>query len=61
MRLIEVSHKLGLAPILRKLWRRLQNKGLENGEAETQAFISAESMSQSAQRIAQTLQNKKKL
>jgi O-antigen chain-terminating methyltransferase len=61
MRLIEVSQKLGLAPILRKLWRRLQNKGLENGEAETQAFISAESMSQSAQRIAQTLQNKKKL
>jgi hypothetical protein len=39
----------------------LQNKGLENGEAETQASISAESMSQSAQRIAQTLQNKKKL
>jgi len=61
MRLIELSQKLGLAPILRKLWRRLQNKGLENGEAETQAFISAESMSQSAQRIAQTLQNKKKL
>ena len=61
IRLIEVSQKLGLAPILRKLWRRLQNKGLENGEAETQAFISAESMSQSAQRIAQTLQNKKKL
>ena len=61
MRLIEVSQKLGLAPILRKLWRRLQNKGLENGEAETQAFISAESMSQSAQRIAQTLQNKKKM
>ena len=61
MRLIEVSQKLGLAPILRKLWRRLQNKGLENGEAETQASISAESMSQSAQRIAQTLQNKKKL
>jgi SAM-dependent methyltransferase len=61
MRLIKVSQKLGLAPILRKLWRRLQNKGLENGEAETQAFISAESMSQSAQRIAQTLQNKKKL
>jgi SAM-dependent methyltransferase len=61
MRLIEVSQKLGLAPILRKLWRRLQNKGLENGEVETQAFISAESMSQSAQRIAQTLQNKKKL
>jgi SAM-dependent methyltransferase len=61
MRLIEVSQKLGLATILRKLWRRLQNKGLENGEAETQAFISAESMSQSAQRIAQTLQNKKKL
>ena len=61
MRLIEVSQKLGLAPILRKLWRRLQNKGLENGEAETQTFISAESMSQSAQRIAQTLQNKKKL
>ena len=61
MRMIEVSQKLGLAPILRKLWRRLQNKGLENGEAETQAFISAESMSQSAQRIAQTLQNKKKL
>ena len=61
MRLIEVSQKLGLAPILRKLWRRLQNKGLENGEAETQVFISAESMSQSAQRIAQTLQNKKKL
>ena len=61
MRLIEVSQKLGLAPILRKLWRRLQNKVLENGEAETQAFISAESMSQSAQRIAQTLQNKKKL
>ena len=61
MRLIEVSQKLGLAPILRKLWRRLQNKGLENGEAETQASISAESMSQSAQRIAQTLQNKKKM
>ena len=61
MRLIELSQKLGLAPILRKLWRRLQNKGLENGEAETQAFISAESMSQSAQRIAQTLQNKKKM
>ena len=61
MCLIEVSQKLGLAPILRKLWRRLQNKGLENGEAETQASISAESMSQSAQRIAQTLQNKKKL
>ena len=61
MRLIEVSQKLGLAPILRKLWRRLQNKGLESGEAETQASISAESMSQSAQRIAQTLQNKKKL
>jgi len=61
MRLIELSQKLGLAPILRKLWRRLQNKGLENGEAETQAVISAESMSQSAQRIAQTLQNKKKL
>ena len=61
MRLIEVSQKLGLAPILRKLWRRLQNKGLENGEAETQASISAESMSQSAQRIAKTLQNKKKL
>ena len=61
MRLIAVSQKLGLAPILRKLWRRLQNKGLENGEAETQASISAESMSQSAQRIAQTLQNKKKL
>ena len=61
MRLIEVSQKLGLAPILRKLWRRLRNKGLENGEAETQASISAESMSQSAQRIAQTLQNKKKL
>jgi O-antigen chain-terminating methyltransferase len=61
MRLIEVSQKLGLAPILRKLWRRLQNKGLENGEAETQASISAESMSKSAQRIAQTLQNKKKL
>ena len=61
MRLIELSQKLGLAPILRKLWRRLQNKGLENGEAETQASISAESMSQSAQRIAQTLQNKKKL
>ena len=61
MRLIEVSQKLGLAHILRKLWRRLQNKGLENGEAETQASISAESMSQSAQRIAQTLQNKKKL
>ena len=60
MRLIELSQKLGLTPILRKLWRRLQNKGLENGEAETQAFISAESMSQSAQRIAQTLQNKKK-
>ena len=61
MRLIEVSEKLGLAPVLRKLWRRLQNKDLENGDAETQASISAESMSQSAQRIAQTLQNKKKL
>ena len=61
MCLIEVSQKLGLAPILRKLWRRLQNKGLENGEAEAQATISAESMSHSAQRIAQTLQNKKKL
>ena len=61
MRLIELSQKLGLAPILRKLWRRLQNKVLENGEAETQAFIAVESMSQSAQRIAQTLQNKKKM
>ena len=61
MRLIEVSEKLGFAPVLRKLWRRLQNKGLENRDAEVQSFISTESMSQSAQRIAQTLQNKKKM
>jgi hypothetical protein len=39
----------------------LQNKGLENRDAEVQSSISTESMSQSAQRIAQTLQNKKKL
>jgi O-antigen chain-terminating methyltransferase len=61
MRLIEVSEKLGFAPVLRKLWRRLQNKGLENRDAEVQSSISTESMSQSAQRIAQTLQNKKKM
>jgi O-antigen chain-terminating methyltransferase len=61
MRLIEASLKLGIAPVLRKLWGRLQNKGLENGDKETQSAITAESMSQSAQRIAQTLQNKKKM
>jgi hypothetical protein len=61
IRLIEVSEKLGFAPVLRKLWRRLQNKGLENRDAEVQFSISTESMSQSAQRIAQTLQNKKKM
>ena len=61
MRLIEVSEKLGFAPVLRKLWRRLQNKGLEIKDAEVQSSISTESMSQSAQRIAQTLQNKKKM
>ena len=61
MRLIEVSEKLGFAPVLRKLWRRLQNKGLENRDAEVQSSISTESMSQSAQRIAQTLQHKKKM
>jgi hypothetical protein len=61
MRLIEASLKLGIAPVLRKLWGRLQNKGLENGDTETQSAITAESMSQSAQRIAQTLQNKKKM
>ena len=61
MRLIQVSEKLGFAPFLRKLWRRLQNKGLENRDAEVPSSISTESMSQSAQRIAQTLQNKKKL
>jgi O-antigen chain-terminating methyltransferase len=61
MRLIEASLKLGIAPVLRKLWRHLQNKGLENRDAEAQSSISTESMSQSAQRIAQTLQNKKKM
>lgn len=61
MRLIEVSEKLGFAPVLRKLWRRLQNKGLENRDAEVPSSISTESMSQSAQRIAQTLQHKKKI
>jgi len=61
IRLIEVSEKLGFTPVLRKLWRRLQNKGLENRDAEVQSTISTESMSHSAQRIAQTLQNKKKM
>jgi O-antigen chain-terminating methyltransferase len=61
MRLIEVSQKIGFASVLRKLWRRLQNKGLEIKDAEVQSSISTESMSQSAQRIAQTLQHKKKM
>ena len=61
MSLIGVIQKLGLAPVLRKLCSRLQNKGLENRDAEVQSSISTESMSQSAQRIAQTLQYKKKL
>ena len=61
MSLIGVIQKLGLAPVLRKLCSRLQNKGLENRDAEVQSSISTESMSQSAQRIAQTLQHKKKM
>ena len=61
MSLIGVIQKLGLAPVLRKLCSRLQNKGLENRDAEVQSSISTESMSQSAQRVAQTLQQKKKM
>jgi len=61
MSLIGVIQKLGLAPVLRKLCSRLQNKGLEIKDAEVQSSISTESMSQSAQRIAQTLQHKKKM
>jgi len=60
MRLIEISQQLGLASFFRKIWMGLQNQELENLDTKTQSSISAESMSQNAQRIAQTLQNKKR-
>jgi hypothetical protein len=61
MRLIGMSQQVGLAPFLKRIWTSLQNQELENSDSKTQAPIAVESMSQSAQRIAQTLQNKKKM
>jgi len=61
MRLIEISQKVGLAPFLKKIWTSLENQELENLDSKTQAPIALESMSQSAQRIAQTLRNKKRM
>ena len=61
IRLIEMSQQVGLAPFLKRIWTSLQNQELENSDSKTQAPIAVESMSQSAQRIAQTLQNKKKM
>ena len=61
MRLIEMSQQVGLAPFLKRIWTSLQKQELENSDSKTQAPITAESMSQSAQRIAQTWQNKKKM
>jgi hypothetical protein len=61
MRLIEMSQQVGLTPFLKRIWTSLQNQELENLDSKAQAPIALESMSQSAQRIAQTLQNKKKM
>ncbi len=52
MRLIEMSQQVGLAPFLKRIWTSLQKQELENSDSKTQAPITAESMSQSAQRIA---------
>lgn len=60
MRLIRLSQFLGLEPFLRKYFANPLQAASGNAKSENSAPISRESMSQNAQRLAQTLQNKKR-
>jgi O-antigen chain-terminating methyltransferase len=60
MQLINLAQKLGLLPLLRSVWNRMQISATQNSHQADHPAVTTDSMSQQAQRIAQTLQNKKR-